>query len=431
VLEADLGFMRIIFGRKRSIETEVGEDLSLVAGSSMANPDDLVGRKGLETYLAMSNDAQVKACMAIKKGAVLSRGWEVRPIASDGARGKDVAEFCRWSLEELDGSIITVLWNVCDALTMGYSLQNFVWQEIPSGPWAGKWAPLFIKSKDPAEWSFVVDGYRNVVAVKHEPTQEVVPRNRFVIYAYNPSYSNPYGTSDLRACYRSWWSKDFLTRFWNLYLEKYGAPTVRGTYRRGTPAAQQAELLRILGTIQKNSAIVVPDDMTAELLETIRQGDVGFRIAVEYHNREIAKSILNVTMVTDEGAQGVGSFAMAKVHLDVLRMCMKGMKLDLEQTVMKEQVLRPMVRLNFGVDVPVPDFNLGPLEDREIEPLSSAVKALVECGVLDPKDPFIRDYLGLQGAGPAPDRPEVPTVTRTRIGTGPRDGNDGKVRVGV
>lgn len=431
MLEADLGFMKITFGRKRSIETEVGEDLSLVAGCSMANPDDLVGRKGLETYLAMSNDAQVKACMAIKKGAVLSRGWEVRPIASDGARGKDVAEFCRWALEDLDGSIITVLWNVCDALTMGYSLQNLVWRAVPSGPWAGKWAPLFIKSKDPTEWSFEVDGYRNVVAVKHEPTQEVIPRNRFVIYAYNPSYSNPYGTSDLRACYRNWWSKDFLTRFWNLYLEKYGAPTVKGSYKRGTPKAQQEELLRVLSSIQKNSAIVIPEDITAELLETIRQGDVGFRIAVEYHNREIAKSILNVTMVTDEGAQGIGSFAMAKVHLDVLRMCMKGMKLDLEQTVMKEQVLRPMVLLNFGVDVPVPDFNLGPLEDREIAPLSTAIKALVECGVLDAKDPFIRDYLGLQGAGPAPDRPEVPSVTRTRIGTGPRDGNDGKVRVGV
>ena len=430
-MEADLGFMRIIFGRKRSIETEVGEDVSLVAGSSMANPDDLVGRKGLETYAAMGNDAQVKACMAIKKGAVLSRGWEIRPIASDGSRGKSVAEFCRWALEDMDGSVLTVLWNVCDALTMGYSLQNLVWHEIPSGPWVGKWAPLFIKSKDPTEWSFEVDGYRNVVAVKHEPTQEVIPRNRFVIYAYNPSYSNPYGTSDLRACYRNWWSKDFLTRFWNLYLEKYGSPTIKGTYKRGTPAAQQAELLRVLSSIQKNSAIVIPEDITAELLETIRQGDVGFRVAVEYHNREIAKSILNVTMVTDEGAQGIGSFAMAKVHLDVLRMCMKGMKLDLEQTVMKEQVLRPMVRLNFGVDVPVPDFNLGPLEDREIEPLSGAIKSLVECGVLDAKDPFIRDYLGLQGAGPAPDRLEVPSVTRTRIGTGPRDGNDGKVRVGV
>lgn len=430
--EVNLGLMRLTFGRSTPARVEAGEDRSLIAGSRYLNPDDLVGRKGLDVYSAMCRDAQVKACLSIKKASVLARGWEIVPNKADGVRGKEVAEFCSWALEEMNGSVLTLLWNVADALAKGYSLQNLLWQVVSGGKWAGKWVPLHIKSKDPDDFGFDVDEYKNIVGVRHTATDKLYPADRFVIYTYNPEYSNPYGASDLRACYRNWWSKDFLTRFWNLYLEKYGSPTVRGSYKRGTPKAAQAELLKILSKIQQQSAVVIPEDMKAELLETIRQGDVGYRIAVDHHNKEIAKSILNMTLITDDGSH-VGSFALAKVHLDVLRMCLKGFKLDLEETVMKEQVLRPMVRFNFGYDVPVPDFSLGPMEERELAPLSTGIKNLVDCGVLDPKDPFIREFLGLQGAGPAPDRPtDTPTVTRTRDGAaGPTDGNNGTVKVGA
>ena len=428
--EVNLGLMRLTFGRNPGT-SEAGEDLLIRGSQRYYNPDDLVGRKGLEVYSAMCKDAQVKACLAIKKASVLSRGWEIQPVKSDGARGKEVAEFCSWALEEMKGSVLTALWNICDAIAKGYSIQNLVWQVIKTGKWAGKWSPLFLKSKDPGDWGFDVDEYKNITALRHYLDDKTFDVSQFVVYSYNPEYSNPYGVSDLRSCYRNWWSKDLLTRFWNLYLEKYGSPTVKGSYRRGTPKAAQAELLKVLSKIQQQSAVVIPEDMKAELLETIRQGDVGYRIAVEFHNKEIAKSILNMTLITDDSSQGISSFAMAKVHLDVLRMCLKGLKLDLEETVMKEQVLRPMVRYNFGVDVPVPNFSLGPMEDRELAPLSTGIKNLVDCGVLDPKDPFIREFLGLRGAGPAPDRPEVSTVSRTRLGTGPTDGNDGNVKVGA
>jgi phage gp29-like protein len=429
VWEVNLGLMKLIFGKNLD-KSEAGEDLLIRGSHRYYNPDDLVGRKGLDVYSSMCKDAQVKACLSIKKASVLSRGWEIIPVKADGERGKEVAEFCSWALEEMNGSILTLLWNVCDAIAKGYSIQNFVWQVIKTGKWAGKWSPLFLKSKDPGDWSFDVDEYKNITCLRHHLDDKTFDVSRFVVYSYNPEYSNPYGVSDLRACYRNWWSKDLLTRFWNLYLEKYGSPTVKGSYRRGTPKAAQAELLNILSKIQQQSAVVIPEDMKAELLETVRQGDVGYRIAVDYHNKEIAKSILNMTLITDDGSH-VGSFALAKVHLDILRMCLKGLKLDLEESVMKEQVLRPMVRYNFGVDVPVPDFSLGPMEERELAPLSTGIKNLVDCGVLDPKDPFIREFLGLQGAGPAPDKPEVATVTRTRVGTGPNDGNDGNVRVGT
>lgn len=428
----DLGLVTLTFGRKR-VNPERGEvgEFDLIKGSHRyLNPDDLVGRKGLDVYSTMCRDSQIKACLSIKKASVLARGWEVQPVKDDGDRGKTVADFCSWVLEEMKGSILTVLWNVSDALAKGYSVQNLCWAVAPIGSkYAGKWIISSIKSKDPSQWSFDVDEYANITALRHCLTDKVYSPDRFVIYTYNPEYSNPYGTSDLRACYKNWWSKDILTKFWNLYLEKYGSPTVKGAYRRGTPKAAQTDLLSVLSKIQQESAFIVPEDVKVDLLETIRQGDVGYRIAVEFHNKEISKSILNMTLITDDCSNGIGSFAMAKVHLDVLRMCLKGFKRDLEETVMKEQVLKPLVRYNFGSDVPVPDFSLGPMEDKELSTLSIGIKNLVDCGCLDPKDPFIREFLGLQGAGPAPDRPtDTPTVTRQHSGE-VGNGNDGEVRV--
>jgi phage gp29-like protein len=422
-----MGWNLFSFGNRLPRE-DVGRDVSVGGSlSGYQNPDDLIGAKGIEVYDTMSRNAQVSACLSIKRASVLSRGWDVGVGEKSNGVREEVVEFCKYVFEWMDGSLFGVLENVCDALAKGYSIQSLVWDNIESGKFKGNVAPRYIYAKDPADWQFIVDDYRHVTGLLHTPTSERFSRSGFVVFTYRGIYGNPYGYSDLRNCYRNWWSVDFLERFWNMYMEKFGAPTVKGTYKRGLSAAAKATFMSALSAVQSKSALVFPEDMKVELLETIRQGESGFRLATEYHNKQIAKSILNQTLVTDSGG-GVGSFAMAKVHLDVLRMCLRGLKQDLEETVVREQILRPLVAANYGADEPVPIFTLGPLEDREIEPLSRAAGNIVTAGILDPADPWFREFLGISGGGKSPAKPEAgPTVTRTRV-----DGNtnDASVKVG-
>ena len=42
------------------------------------NPDEVVGKKGLQIYKAMKMDDQVKACLSIKKFARLSTPWAIK-----------------------------------------------------------------------------------------------------------------------------------------------------------------------------------------------------------------------------------------------------------------------------------------------------------------------------------------------------------------
>ena len=390
------------------------------------NPDDLVGKRGYAVYDQMQRDAQVQACLQIKKLSLLSRGWEVHP-ADDSPEDVRIADFVRFALEDMRGSILDVLYNALDAMAKGFAVMEINYRIVgslergsfdrrersaiirsnDSTSYAGLIGLASIKSKDPATFEFDLDEFANIrslrrvgsldcgerSAIRRSNDQTALPADKFVIYSYCPRYESPYGTSDLRAAYKHYWSKDLLIRFMNLYLEKYGSPTAKGSYKRGTPRAAQDELLKVLDKIQQETAIVIPEDVQVELLEANRGGEAGYLAAIEFHDKQIAKAILNQTLMTDEGMR-VGSFALAKVHLDVLKMCLKKIKRDLEETVMREQVIRRLVDYNFSA-ASYPIFSLGPLEDKDVESLAGAIAKLVSGEVVKPDEPWIREYLGI------------------------------------
>lgn len=379
-----------------------GSLASLVGSIMPYNPDDLIGKRGYSIYDQMQRDAQVQACLMIKKFTLLSRGWEVHP-ASDDPNDVRIADFVRWALDDMRGSILDVLYNALDAIAKGFSIMEINYRIIGREPYRGMIGLAGIKSKDPSTFNFDTDEFMNVRGLKRMglghgwPSQSAsdgaLSPDKFVVYSYNPRYESPYGTSDLRAAYKHFWSKDMLTRFMNLYLEKYGSPTAKGSYKRGTPKSAQEELLKALDKIKQETAIVIPDDVQVELLEAQRGGEAGYLSALEWHDKQIAKSILCQTLVSDEGMR-VGSFALAKIHLDVLKMCLMKLKRDLEESVMREQLIRRLVDYNFNTSA-YPIFSLGPLEDRDIESLSNTISKLISGEVIKPDESWIREYLGL------------------------------------
>lgn len=377
-----------------------GGPQGLFAGLVSYNPDDLVTKKGYAVYDQMQTDAQVAACLRVKKFAVLSRGWGIH-AASASAEDQQAAEFLRFCLSDMRGSVQDLLFNVLDAVAKGFSICEIVYREIGKGPFAGKIGLAAVKSKDPSLFSFDLDEFLNVRALvtktpKGESAKltadgERLPVEKFIIYSHMPRYESPYGQSDLRAAYKHWWSKDIILRFYNRYLEKYGSPTAKGSYKRGTPRAQQDELLRVLDKIQQETAIVIPEDVTIELLEAQRGGEAGFISALEFHDKQIAKAILGQTLTTDEGSR-VGSLALAKVHLQILRYQLEKLKRDLEEVVMGEQLIRRLVDLNYP-GRGYPRFTLGSLEDRDLASLGDLIVKLVNGGIVKADEGWIREEL--------------------------------------
>ena len=100
--------------------------------------------------------------------------------------------------------------------------------------------------------------------------------------------------------------------------------------------------------------MIVPEEVQVSALEFKQSGAESFAQAVTHHNAEIAKSILGETLTTDEG-QRVGSLALWQVHLKVLQTQQRALRAELAERVMHDQVIRPLVQLNFG-DAPSPRF---------------------------------------------------------------------------
>jgi phage gp29-like protein len=305
----------------------------------------------LATYEEMLCDPLVRSAVTVKKLGTLAVPWRIEP--AEGER----THFIRFALDELHGSANMILFDALDAIAKGFAVLEKVFRPVTSGGFGGKVILGAVKPKDPALFGFDTDEFLNLRGLYlHVPGHPEVrlPREKFIVYAYNRRYHQPMGESDLRAAHSHWKVKRELIRQWSAHLEKYASPTVLGRFRRGLPEDAQTALLDALERLQRQAAVVHPDDVEISLLDAGREARSSYLEAIDYHNREIARAILGETLTTDDSRK-VGSLALGKVHLQVLVMQLAGLRKDLQETVMNEQVIRPLIDLNYGGG-PYPSF---------------------------------------------------------------------------
>jgi phage gp29-like protein len=351
---------RELFTRRRAIrwdeEQAPVEIDTLGERDPLSFDDDLLAKHGYEIYDQMLTDAHVRACFNLKRLGILSVGWRLEP-ADDSPDARFVRDFVLYNLQTMAGGVFSLLWRTLDALAKGFAVLEKLYEWRTTPPYAGFWTLKGFKAKNPALFTFEVDAFRNVRALllnAPDGRRLALPRDKFILYAYNARYESPAGESDLRAAYPHWRSKQRILQMWDLFLAKYAAPTLIGVYRRGLPPSQQEELLRALDRLQQETAMVVPEEVEVRALELKQSGADSFAEAITYHNAEIAKSLLGETLTTDEG-QRVGSLALGQVHLKVLQTQLRALRADLAERVMQDQVIRPLLHLNFG-SAPEPRF---------------------------------------------------------------------------
>lgn len=319
-------------------------------------------RKGLElgvtqlanlsysVYDQMQKDSMVQTAITLKKLGVMSAAYSVKP-ANASTEAKRNAEFIEQTFQRMEGSPHTILVQAMDAFAKGWSVQELVYGSD------GKRIYLTaVKPKDPQSFGLDVNAFGTITGLKLRlpgEQERTLPREKFVIYRNRPTYGASIGASDLDAAYRHWQAKTVLLNAWRQHLERYASPTVLGKFLRGLPSDEQTALLGSLQNLHKTTAIVYPSEIELSTLGGSKESSTGFIEAIEFHNREIARSILGQTLTTDEGRR-VGSLALGKVHLQVFVMQLEALRAELADQVMTEQVIRPLIEMNFGPgNVPV------------------------------------------------------------------------------
>lgn len=307
----------------------------------------------------MQRDAMVQTALTLKKLGVLAAGGRVVP-ADGSAEARRRARFVEEAFARMEGSPVTVLEAAMDAFAKGWSVQELLFESDSRGVWLKA-----VRPKDPSLFGLEVDRFGRIrglfLRLPGEPERRA-PAAKFVIYTHRSTYARPTGRSDLEAALPHWQAKRALLEAWRLHLERFASPTVTGRFDPGLPPEEQAALLEALQNLHRNLALVFPNQIEVGTIGGERESSAGFLEAVDFHNREIARAILGQTLTTDEGRR-VGSMALGKVHFQVLLLQLAAIRRDLADSVLTEQIIRPLVELNFGP---------GPLPRYEFEPLAAS-----------------------------------------------------------
>ena len=318
------------------------------------NPDALVAKKGgLDIYKSMLDDDQVKACVTMKKYAIISSGYTI-DAASEEKADQEAKEFVEYALGDgLPGTFQQNLLDILSALSYGFSCSEMVYKYYDPGQsdFPGKIGLQAIKTRPPHSFEFDTDERGNLKKLlQHGPKGDVeLDPAKMIIMSYNAEFGNWYGTSDLKAAYRSYFAKDMLIKFWNIFLERFGMPPVIGWYPRGATEAEQKALFKIIKNFQAKNAIKLAEGFKIELLEAVRQGTAGYEAAIDKHNIMIARALLLPDLLGFSGSsKDVGSFALGQKHFDIFTMILANLRENLEALIL-DQLIRPLVAMNYNV----------------------------------------------------------------------------------
>jgi len=297
---------------------------------------------------AMLRDSMVGTALSIKRLGVLSGPFRI--VGQDAARVAFVEE----AFARMEGSPAGVLNDAMSAFATGWSVLEPIYTFRDGRIWLQR-----VEPRDIDRFAPEFDDYGNLNGLRTLQPEVRLPIERFIVYRYRATAKRPHGTGDLDSALPHYLAKRNLLEAWDRHLANFASPTMIGRVPRTVSQAEADMAFRALSRLRESAAITLPADIEIDHVggETVASG--GFMEAIDFHNREIARCILGQTLTTDEGRR-VGSLALGKVHLQVLLMQLAALRRELADTVMTEQLIRPLIEANFGPgEVPRFEFEEG------------------------------------------------------------------------
>ena len=380
--------------------SETDPTRSLLHSIGNFNPDIIVQAKGgFPTFDLMRQDDQVHAALSVKKCAVLSPGWEVvapEGMDEDDPEMKEKIEFLDTvfnrigSSFEMSGSDFNYdLEEILTALDYGYSISEKVFDVIPDGePFAGKIGVKALKTRKPHSFRFDEDKHGNlnpngIIQDTMEGIKHYDP-SKFIIYTYQPEFDNRFGKSDLTPAHREWFLKDITTKMLAIGLERFGEPLAVGTYKGTASKKGQASFETILKNLSSRNYMVISEAYEIELHEAKMAGSDTIMKAIMMWNLAIARAILIPKHIGITEGGEVGTLAQAKQNFEIFLIVVRKLRQDLEDRVIRNQLIRPLMRLNFERPDPMPVWRFKHLTAQEALDLFDRWMDALDAGAAKP-----------------------------------------------
>lgn len=293
-------------------------------------------------YDVILEDDQVMSTLQQRIGAVVSRNWNVLPGDENDPRSVEAAE-------KLNDNLVSLGWDrvtrkMLFATFYGYSVAECLW-EARDGLWQFK----DLRVRHARRFRYDDAGNLRLIT-RVNWNGELLPDHKFWVATAGASDDDEiYGRGLAEWLYWPTLFKRNGLRFWNNFLDKFGAPTAVGKYPAGTPQDQVNNLLAALQAIQTDTGIAIPERMVIELLQVAKSGVADYEQLCRYMDECIAKVVLSQTMTTQDGS----SRSQAEVHADVKLEVVKS-DADLLSDSFNAGPARWWTDFNYGPDVASP-----------------------------------------------------------------------------
>lgn len=388
--------------------------------------EQLTVRKGLAVYDAMLQNDDVSYGHGLKRTCLMAAGWSI--AAPEDKEGDPIPEaervldhvieqVERWDrfdefLEQMFdgtrqgfklGEVVTKdgkidgksAWVVDDVLVRNSRFYAF--DTDPSGRILGDGILEYI-DPNPDGGGFQSVWSPNSVA-RHDP-------DKFVRWSWNGLDSNAYslyGRSDFYAAYRLYFLEDVMMKGWAETLDSYKHPTAIGIARKGLTTTQQTNFLEALVQGLKRKAIVVPEEFIPDGMDpekAIRMHEVtgkaqDFEGMIGKLDTKIMRALFVGQLVAETGGDGKGSYALGKQHVSIFLKIMDAVGRSLGRAI-ANGLFKKMVRWNLGEEFVelTPTLKFNAAGDSETLERTQVIGTLIDAGLIDPSEGWVREYLG-------------------------------------
>ena len=362
-------------------------------------PDDLLKRKDFSILQKMMDDPEIAGAINTFKTIRLSSGWEI--IASDESdRAKEIREFVEYNFDYISGSFDDDLNEMLDAVAMGWSLSELVWDIIPDGKWAGKINLKALKARNPKYFNVFTDDFDNPLQIINRSSMEYGGEydiSKFVVYTWQKQYENVFGKSRIITLYDYWYLKQVFVRAWGIYTEKYGHPFPVVKVPPNIDDKAKNSILNMIRQIRIETGMVIPNTIEFELKEAQSQGGKDpYTAGLDWFNTQIRKVILGQSLSAEAGK--VGSYSLGQVHMDVLMMFEEQLGIDIAEKAINPQIIKRLVDYNYRNVTEYPEFRFKPLIQEDREKIINLYYLGVTNGTIKPipeDEKFLREWMHL------------------------------------
>jgi phage gp29-like protein len=385
-------------------ETATGvDDLYHKWNVGQFNPDMLAARKGgLSIYKTMREDDQIKACLQLKKAAIVTPGWDI-----EGGKQEHI-DFLKYVFAQMEGTVEGFIMSMLSAFDYGFSTHEKIFMYIDRGKYEGKIGLKNLKAKSPTRITFRPDEYGNlrsdgIIQKQSDGKETVLPQDKMILYSYQREFDNYYGESDLKSVYRLWFVKTNVLKYWAIYLERFSIPIVQGKLSAGKVTdTQREDFKKLVSNIQAGMSVVTPQELVLDLLESSRVDRGVFDQAIDALNVGIARGILIPQLVGLVPQHGVGSYGKSETDLKVFDWVLGSIGKQV-QDIINEQLIVQLIDINYGEQEEYPKFVIKPLKEEDKSRMVAAWSEAVARGAVTTTpetQQFIRNLLSFPEATP-------------------------------